>query len=57
MTFLSAGDRREPSDGLVPGRRERKADDLLLEAVPSALSRCLWRTNRQHDARSRETLV
>ena len=56
-SFLLACARREPSDGLLPGRRERKADDLLLDAAASALSRRLWRTKRQHDARSRETLL
>src|SRR5712692_7373690 len=56
-SFLLACDRREPSGGLSPSRIERKADDLLLDAVPSALRSSLWRTKRQHDARSRENPV
>ena len=33
MSFLLAGDRREPSDGLVPGRQENQADCLLRDAA------------------------
>ncbi|SRR6266849_5206298 len=54
MSFLLARHPREPSDKSELFSRERKADDMLLDAAASALSRSLWRTKRHNDARSRE---